>query len=200
MARRARSCGGTWAACSRRLNPHTFHIPAAEGLAEWFEELNALARDKPDKAKLVAEVDGVVAGMIVATLHEPLDPLGRELQTDFNRWRLHIDLLCVAGAHRRHGVGSALMQSAEAWGRERGAEVVILETEANNPMSVPFYGQRMGFSAEVLVLPQGDGRRQRDERRRPAPQLIGIFRIKITPLMTPPPSPRSRIPEAAPPR
>lgn len=134
------------------LNPHTFRIPAAEGLAEWFEEINALARDKPEKAKLLAEVGGVVAGMIVATLHEPIDPLGRELQTDFNRRRLHIDLLCVADAHRRHGVGSALMRAAEAWGRERGAEVVILETEANNPMSVPFYEQRMGFSAEALVF------------------------------------------------
>ena len=134
------------------LNPHTFRIPAAEGLAEWFEELNALSRDRTDKVKLLAEVGGVVAGMIVATLHEPMDPLGRELQTDFNRWRLHIDLLCAASAHRRHGVGSALMQSAEAWGRERGAEVVILETEANNPMSVPFYGQRMGFTAEVLIF------------------------------------------------
>jgi ribosomal protein S18 acetylase RimI-like enzyme len=134
------------------LNPHTFRTPAAEGLAEWFEELAALGRADQNRIRLVAEVDGAMAGIILATLHEPIDPHGRELQTDLNRWRLHIDVLCVAGTYRRDGVGSALMRSAEEWGHERGAEVVILETETNNPMSVPFYEQRMGFSAEALIF------------------------------------------------
>jgi ribosomal protein S18 acetylase RimI-like enzyme len=92
-----------------------------------------------------------VVGVLSAELHEPIDPAGRELQTDFNRWRLHVNSLGVLATHRRHGVGSALMQAVEEWGRARGAEVVILETETNNPTSVPFYEQRMGFSAQAFV-------------------------------------------------
>ena len=43
------------------------------------------------------------------------------------------------------------MRAVEQWGRARGAEVIILETETNNPMSVPFYEQRMGFSAQAVI-------------------------------------------------
>ena len=44
------------------------------------------------------------------------------------------------------------MRAVEEWGREQGAEVIVLETETNNPMSVPFYERRMGFSAEAVVF------------------------------------------------
>lgn len=134
------------------LNPHTFQVPAAEGLPEWFEEINALFRDEENRMLLVAEVDGVLVGSVAATLHEPIDPSGRELQTDLNRCRLHVDSLAVTSEHRRDGIGSALMQAIEEWGLSRGAEVVLLETETNNPMSVPFYERRMGFRAEAFVF------------------------------------------------
>lgn len=133
------------------LNPHTFQVPTAEGLPEWFEGHIARGGDAQDRIGLVAEVGGAVVGVLSAALHEPIDPAGRELQTDFNRWRLHVNSLGVLASHRRDGVGSALMQAVEEWGREKGAEVVILETETNNPTSVPFYEQRMGFSAQAFV-------------------------------------------------
>lgn len=134
------------------MNPHTFQVPAAEGLAGWFEEMGAAYRDRQDMISLVAEVDGVLAGAVSASLHEPVATAERQLQTDLSRRRLHVDSLGVMSTHRREGVGSALMRAVEEWGRARGAEVVILETETNNPMSVPFYEQRMGFSAEVAVF------------------------------------------------
>ncbi|WP_194898621.1 GNAT family N-acetyltransferase [Catenulispora pinisilvae] len=133
-------------------NPDTFHVPASEGLAEWIEEIHTHKRAADDNLLLVAEVDGVVAGTLGATLHEPIEGAYRELQTDFGRRRLHIDSLGVLGAYRRDGVGTALMQAAEAWGRERGAEVVLLETETNNALSVPFYEKRMGYSAREFVF------------------------------------------------
>jgi GNAT superfamily N-acetyltransferase len=143
-----RETGGLFA----EMNPHIFRVPAAEGLAEWFEELNAKRQDAKDRVLLIAEIDGVLAGIVGAALEEPLDPNGRELQTDLNLRRMHIGVLAVVGAHRRSGVGTALMGAAEEWGRERGAEVVTLETETNNPMSVPFYEERMGFSAQAFVF------------------------------------------------
>ena len=143
-----REIGGLFAAA----NPRTFQVPAAEGLAEWFEQINAVYRDDEDKVLLVAEVDGVLVGTATASLHEPVGTADRQVQTDLARRRLHVDSLAVTGTHRRRGVGSALMRAVEQWGRSRGAQVIVLETETNNPLSVPFYEQRMGFSAQAVIF------------------------------------------------
>lgn len=142
------------------LNPDTFQVPAQEGLAEWFEQGHAEHQGRQDMVYLVAEVGGVLAGSIGASLLEPLDTAARQVQSDFSRRRLHIDVLGVFAAHRRSGVGTALMRAAEQWGRARGAEVILLETETNNPLSMSFYEQRMGMSPGVVVFrkemdPQG---------------------------------------------
>lgn len=150
------ACAALWqemGSLFTEMNPHTFQVPSSEGLAEWFEEINANCRGDEARLLLIAEVDGVVAGALSAALHEPIPGAAqRELQTDLARPRLHVNSLSVSGAYRRDGVGTALMQAVEQWGRSRGAEVIILETEMNNPMSMPFYEQRMGFSAEVVIF------------------------------------------------
>ena len=143
-----REIGGLFAA----LEPRIFQAPAEEGLAEWFEEINAVYRNDTDKLLLIAEVDGVLAGTVAASLHEPLETADRQVQTDLARRRLHVDSLAVTGTHRRGGIGSALMRAVEEWGRSQGAQVIVLETETNNPMSVPFYEQRMGFTAQAVVF------------------------------------------------
>jgi ribosomal protein S18 acetylase RimI-like enzyme len=127
-------------------------MPPEEGLADWLEEGHTMYHDQQDRLHLVAEVDGVVVGSILASLLEPLDNAARQVQSDFSRRRLHIDSLGVLAAHRRTGAGTALMQAAEQWGRSHGAEVIFLETESNNPSSMPFYEQRMGFSAEAVIF------------------------------------------------
>lgn len=134
------------------LNPHTFRVPSQEGLAEWFEQGHATYGGRQDLLVLLAEVDGIVAGSISATLLEPIETAERQVQSDFSRRRLHIDSLTVLTAHRRGGVGTALMQAAEEWGRSQGAEVVLLETELNNPLSMAFYEKRMGMSPEVVTF------------------------------------------------
>jgi ribosomal protein S18 acetylase RimI-like enzyme len=150
-----REVGGFFAG----TNPRTFQVPAAEGLAEWFEEISTTIREDATMVHLVAEVDGTIVGSLSATLHEPLDTAARQLRTDLAHRRLHVDSLGVAASHRRGGVGSALVRTVEEWGRARGARVVVLETESDNPTSVPFYEQRMGFTAQAVVfrkeLPSG---------------------------------------------
>jgi ribosomal protein S18 acetylase RimI-like enzyme len=166
---------GDGAACARlwreigtlfaAMNPETFQEPATEGLDEWFEEINTVIRDDAAKLHLVAEVDGEIVGHVSASLHEPIGTAARQLQIDFSRRRLHIDGLSVAKEHRQSGIGSALMQAAEDWGSARGAEVVLLETESNNSMSVPFYEQRMGFTANTIgyrkEMPPAERQRER---------------------------------------
>jgi ribosomal protein S18 acetylase RimI-like enzyme len=134
------------------INPGTFQVPALEGLAEWFEEINVVYREDEAMVHLVAELDGVLVGSVSASLHEPLDTAERQVQSDLSRRRLHVDGLGVLEAHRRRGVGAALMRAVEEWGRSRGAEVVTLETESNNPLSMPFYEQRMGFTAQAVIF------------------------------------------------
>ncbi len=96
-ARMWREVGGLFAA----MNPRTFQVPVAEGLAEWFEEINAAFRNDETMVHLVAEVGGVLVGNVSASIHEPLDTADRQLQTDLSRRRLHVDSLGVAEAHRR---------------------------------------------------------------------------------------------------
>jgi ribosomal protein S18 acetylase RimI-like enzyme len=58
--------------------------------------------------------------------------------------RLFVNALAVATAHRRAGVGRALMEAAEDWGRRRGATSVQLDTWNESPLSVPFY-ESLGY-------------------------------------------------------
>lgn len=143
-----REIGGLFAA----MNPRTFQVPAAEGSAAWFEQINAVYRNDEDKVLLVAEADGALVGTLTASLEEPLETADRQVQRDLGRRRLHVDSLAVTATYRRGGVGTALMRAVEEWGRSHGAEVIVLETETNNPMSVPFYERRMGFTAQAVIF------------------------------------------------
>jgi ribosomal protein S18 acetylase RimI-like enzyme len=53
--------------------------------------------------------------------------------------------LLVGSAHRRKGVGSALLTSAMAWAREQGISGVLVETETRNFPAISFL-QRHGFT------------------------------------------------------
>lgn len=134
------------------LRPGMFQVPRADGLVEWCEEIIGTIRADDAQLHLIAEVDGVAVGSLTARFHEPLPSAERQVQTDLSRRRLHIDSLGVARGHRRSGVGEALMRAAEDWGRSKGAEVMLLETENDNPTAMPFYEHRMGMSVQAVVF------------------------------------------------
>lgn len=73
-----------------------------------------IARD--DVLLLVADGDGVV-GYLLASLHPTFFANGPVAG---------VEEVMVAPAHRRAGVGAALMAAAEAWAAERGAGYVSL--------------------------------------------------------------------------
>jgi hypothetical protein len=37
------------------------------------------------------------------------------------------------------------MKDLERWGREQGAELVLAETHAQSPLSIPFWERRMAY-------------------------------------------------------
>jgi len=79
----------------------------------------------------VADAAGALVGAVVANLEA------------WNR-RVRVEELHVAPAARRRGIGRALLDSAVAFARARGARCVWLETQAENHPAIQFY-RRCGF-------------------------------------------------------
>jgi GNAT superfamily N-acetyltransferase len=80
-----------------------------------------------DPLELVADVDGEVAGALVAQVAGT---------------RLRIDYLATAAAHRGRGYAARLAEAAEAWGRKRGATVAETWTDG----ALPFWKGRMAYT------------------------------------------------------
>jgi GNAT superfamily N-acetyltransferase len=132
------------------LDPEHFQRPQPHGLAESFE--NSISEAGNDALLLVAELDGHVAGWLAARIQRPEEDAAAELAREPGWTRLAIDILIVDTPTWRHGAGTALLQAAESWGRDRGARVARLGTYAHSPVSVPFYETRMGYERRAIIF------------------------------------------------
>jgi len=133
----------------RELAPGDFRFPDEDGQAEWLDSF--LPADREREIALVGEIDGQVVGYLEARLEEPLDSARYQRNPDLAERRLFINALLTARSHWRRGVGSALVAAAEAWGRERGATVALMDTYAESPVSVPFW-QGRGYRTRNLIM------------------------------------------------
>jgi GNAT superfamily N-acetyltransferase len=147
-------CARAWLDAGRyyaALVPDVIQEPDADGLAEWFEQ--AIGEERTDDTRwLVAERDGAVIGMVEAAVLRPVPDAHRQIQRDLSRTRLAVNLLVVTEGYRRRGVGTALMEAAEEWGRHRGAVMAVTDTNLSSPLSVPFYEERMGYRRQAVLL------------------------------------------------
>ncbi len=84
---------------------------------------------------LIAEEGKQLAGFILAESHPPL---------------AHIITLDIAAAHRRKGVGSALLREMEGHFAYAGVRSVLLETAVDNEVAIGFW-QRHGYSPEAVL-------------------------------------------------
>lgn len=76
----------------------------------------------------------------------------------------HVDQVSVHPTHARQRLGRALLDTADAWARQRGLPAMTLTTFADVPWNAPYY-ERLGFH----VLDQhevGEGLRQVEEHER----------------------------------
>lgn len=131
------------------LAPDAFRRPDENGQAEWLDSF--LPVEGEHEIGLVAEVGGGVVGYIEARLEEPFDSARYQTDPTLGEPRLFINALLTARAYWRRGVGSALVGAAEAWGRQRGAMVAVLDTYAESPVSVPFW-QGRGYRTHAVIM------------------------------------------------
>jgi GNAT superfamily N-acetyltransferase len=90
----------------------------------------------------VAESDGRTVGFISGELREG-SPTFRQ-----KTWA-SVDDVFVEPEHRNRGMGRALLESVEAWAKERNADGISLQVAAANERGRKFYGE-LGFR-EVSV-------------------------------------------------
>lgn len=83
----------------------------------------------------------------------------------------HIITLDVAEKHRRHGVGSALLQKLETNLAARGVRSILLETATENVAAVAFW-QRHGYRIEATLKRYYLGRLDAYEMRKLLPGAL----------------------------
>jgi GNAT superfamily N-acetyltransferase len=132
------------------LAPQDFRMRDEEGLAEFLEPTPESNTDT--FLSLVAELDGEVAGYLEASIQPPLDSGRWQIVPDLDKPRLYINAVGTAARFWRRGVATRLVESAEEWGRERGAAVATLDTYIDSPTSVPFWEKRMGYRRRSIIF------------------------------------------------
>lgn len=97
------------------------------GVSYSAEELKAFISHRNSKT-WVAEDDREIIGFLI----------GQKMRDG----TMHVITIDVAEGWRRRGVGAALMDAAEEWGRARGLTLVSLETAEDNHPAQAFYKKR----------------------------------------------------------
>ena len=100
----------------------------------------------PPQGEDGGEPAGPVIGAVMVRVYDtPPDP------SMVPRRRAHVEALVVDRAHRRAGVGTALMAAATAWARSRGTSEILLTVWAGNAAGEAFY-ERLGYRVVSRAL------------------------------------------------
>jgi GNAT superfamily N-acetyltransferase len=119
---------------------------SAEELAQRFAAVTAT----PDHSLVIAELAGRVAGLLHVFARSAIE----------NPREAVVQAIVVDLAHRRSGIGMALMAEAERWGREHECRSVMLSSNVARAPAHAFYGAlgyRIAATSHVLRkrLPPG---------------------------------------------
>ena len=107
-----------------------------------------LPQDSPGAAVFVAVMDGRVAGFVEVLLRRPPE------QPSMIQPRLlgYVRELGVSEDARGTGLGSQLLEAAEAWACLAGAQAMMVDTGARNLQAQRFYRARMGYRDIGVML------------------------------------------------
>ena len=133
------------------LDPAEYRVPQHEAVVARFTGELQAAEDAD--LHLVAEVDGLVVGSLDA-FARPRPPAG-----SMRAARRSASIgIAVDEGWRGRGIGTALMDAAEAWARETGLDALELDVADPNGDAMRLY-QRLGYGlvAHTLVKSLRDG-------------------------------------------
>lgn len=102
-----------------------------------------------EQALFVAELDGVVVGLVRVQAYERSEISDVPALTP-RRYAV-VQELVVAQAHRRHGIGTRLMTEAHRWARDRGLTEIQLTVYDFNQPALQLYS-KLGFSPDSRRL------------------------------------------------
>jgi GNAT superfamily N-acetyltransferase len=132
------------------LAPGLFRLPEERGLVEF---LDPVAEDNSETSLLlVAELEGEIAGFVYAELLAADESAPFQSPVELSELRLFINAVGASRSHWRRGIATALVEAAEAWGRERGATVALCDTWPESPVSLPFWERRMGYEQRSVRM------------------------------------------------
>ena len=126
------------------IDPARYSVPGAATILERYRTGAQHPRHGLDCITFIAEIDGGVAGFLDARIERPFDAMHRPMVY------CYVAEIAVAADRRSQGIGRLLMQTAEQWGREKGARVVSLEYNSKNPRAASFY-ERIGYEAATVL-------------------------------------------------
>lgn len=124
-------------------DPEAVRLAVIGWVRESLEDLS-----DPDSGAFVAEWDGEVVGFVCVS-ERP------HFTGDIDAY---IGELVVSRAAERSGVGRALADAAEDWGRSRGRKRVVVDTGAANVPARRFYAA-LGFEEEDITISRAIGTR-----------------------------------------
>ena len=99
--------------------------------------------DAPDQALFVAEVDGVVVGLVRVRAIERLDSPGVPVLAP-RRFAM-VQELVLAEAHQRRGIATRLVTEAHRWARDQGLTQIELGVYEFNESTLRLY-RRLAYS------------------------------------------------------
>jgi GNAT superfamily N-acetyltransferase len=138
----------------QRLDPSMYVLPD-------YKQMVARYRRRlppPDDAQiLVAEsADGEILGWVEVLLK----PANGEPRMSRDSATAEVDI-GVVEEMRGSGIGSKLMDAAEVWAVEHGAELMVVDTHVANVDAIRFYQERHGWRTTGLVLAKRPQRRKK---------------------------------------
>ena len=128
------------------MDPERYSVPALETILARYREGQQHSTVGGQGITVVAEFDGEVVGFIDAGLDQSPDLMHREITY------CHVAEIAVSLRHQNQGIGGLLLQAAEDWGREKGAEFASLEFHNENRSAGLFYQKRGYRPASITAI------------------------------------------------
>lgn len=116
------------------------HTPGAFASQAFQQSPARLIGDDAERALFVAERDGHIIGTVTLTLRDtPESPFEHAVRVAY------LSNLAVRAGESGKGTGTALIEAALQWARDKGAQAVDLDVFAFNQRANAFF-ERLGFS------------------------------------------------------